>query len=65
MNNKPDLAAMMAAFQNAGGKVQQVAEGVKSESAMLNDSVRYCTCGCEGNYTDHSMRKGEGKFADQ
>lgn len=59
--NKQDLAAMMEAFQNKGGKVEQVKEGER----VTDSRLRYCKCGCEGNYTDHSMRQGEGRFADQ
>lgn len=58
---KAELAQAMAAFANKGGQVQQVTEGER----VINSSLRYCKCGCEGNYTDHSMRQGEGRFADQ
>lgn len=63
--NKAELAAMMEAFQNNGGKIAKVKEGERSERSLADESVRYCKCGCEGNYTDHSMRQGEGRFADQ
>lgn len=63
--NKAELAAMMEAFQNNGGKVKKVKEGERSEAGRANDLVRFCKCGCEGNYTDHSMRQGEGRFAGQ
>ena len=36
------------------------------ESAMLGETdtlVSGCGCGCEGDYTDHSMRLGERGFA--
>lgn len=59
--NKAELAAMMEAFQNNGGKVKKVEEGKRS----IDPAIRYCKCGCEGNYTDHTMRQGEGRFADQ
>jgi hypothetical protein len=58
---KEQLAQAMAAFTQSGGQVKQVAEGERSVSPEL----RFCKCGCEGNYTDHSMRQGEGRFADQ
>lgn len=61
MNSK-DLEAAMAAFK---GKIQVVADGERSEADLVNDRLRYCKCGCDGNYTDHSMRQGEGRFADQ
>ena len=61
--DKKDLAAAMAAFQAEGGEITQVAEGEKS--SLIDPQLRFCKCGCEGNYTDHSMRLGEGSFADQ
>lgn len=42
-------------FFASGGTVKQVAEGERSAPA----SLRYCRCGCRGDYTDHSMRAGE------
>ena len=43
-------------FLERGGKINQVEEGKKS---FESDWLRNCDCGCEGDYTDHSMRKGE------
>jgi len=64
--SKADLAAAMAAFEQQGGKVDVVAEGVKSADLdSANTTLMYCSCGCHGDYTEHSMRAGEGKFADQ
>lgn len=63
--SRDEIAAAMQAFEAKGGTVAQLAEGAASESHLLNERVRYCKCGCEGNYTDHSMRQGEGRFADQ
>lgn len=55
---KEDLAAAMAAFEQSGGEVKQVAEGEKSN--VIDPRIRNCQCGCKGVYTDHSMRFGEG-----
>lgn len=55
---REQLAQAMANFQ---GEVKQVKEGER----VIDTSLRFCKCGCEGNYTDHSMRQGEGRFADQ
>jgi len=38
-----------------GGKVTQCKPGERKPESEL----KYCQCGCEGNYTDHSMRLGE------
>lgn len=63
--NKAELEAMMEAFQSKGGAIKEVKEGERSEYSLANERVRFCKCGCEGNYTDHSMRQGEGRFSDQ
>ena len=52
---KEQLAASMAAFQSQGGKVQKVEEGNRA----IDPSIRYCRCGCNGDWTDHTMRLGE------
>lgn len=59
--NKSELAAMMEAFQSKGGVVKEVKEGER----VIDPAIRYCKCGCEGNWTDHTMRQGERRFADQ
>lgn len=38
-----------------GGTVKHIAEGERSAPV----SLRYCRCGCDGDYTEHSMRAGE------
>lgn len=38
-----------------GGTVKHVAEDERSAPV----SLRYCRCGCDGDYTEHSMRAGE------
>lgn len=50
-----DLAAAMLAFESNGGKVEQI----ETNQRTLDPGLVFCTCGCRGNYTDHSMRKGE------
>jgi len=48
----------ITAFLMKGGKVTTVKEGVTSKD-NVDLGLRYCQCGCEGNYTDHTMRLGE------
>lgn len=48
-------AESVEAFLARGGKIQSVSE----DASAKDESLRHCTCGCEGNYTDHSMRLGE------
>lgn len=57
--DKKALEAAQAAFLAKGGKVEEVETGKRSERSAADDLVRGCKCGCEGNYTDHSMRRGE------
>ena len=52
---KEQLAAAMAAFEASGGEVKTVKEGERA----IDPKIRWCKCGCEGNYTDHTMRQGE------
>ena len=52
---KEQLAAAMAAFESSGGEVKKVKEGERT----IDPRIRWCKCGCEGNYTDHTMRQGE------
>lgn len=53
--NKAELAAMMEAFHNKGGKVARVEEGKRA----IDPVIRHCKCGCNGDWTDHTMRQGE------
>lgn len=39
----------------AGGKIQEVEENVQTEF----NPIANCQCGCEGDWTDHTMRQGE------
>ncbi len=62
--NCPQCQALdpVAAFLANGGEVQAIPTGERAMSESehyraARDSV--CDCGCEGNYTDHTMRKGE------
>ena len=48
----------VAAFLAKGGKITTVKEGETSKS-NIDPSLKYCECGCHGNYTDHTMRLGE------
>lgn len=53
--NKEELAKAMSAFTENGGKVKQVKEGERA----IDPAIRYCKCGCHGDWTDHTMRLGE------
>lgn len=55
---KEELAAAMAAFESKGGKVEQVEEG-KSGEVYKDPAIRNCRCGCNGDWTEHTMRAGE------
>ena len=43
-------------FLAKGGKVKEIPEG---QTSNKDYSLANCPCGCEGNYTDHTMRLGE------
>jgi len=58
---KQELEMAVAAFSQNGGKVRQV----KENDRAIDPAIRNCQCGCHGNWTDHTMRQGEGRFADQ
>lgn len=66
--NSNELEQATQAFINKGNAVQVVTEGTRTTSVhTLNGdpALRHCACGCHGDYTAHSMRAGEGRFADQ
>ena len=44
-------------FLDKGGKIKTIKEGKTSNDGF--NSLKNCTCGCNGNYTEHSMRLGE------
>lgn len=50
-----DINEQINAFFARGGSVTQVAEGERS----IDPKLSRCLCGCNGNFTDHSMRAGE------
>lgn len=52
---KDQLAAATLAFEQKGGQVKVVSEGQRT----VDPTIRYCKCGCEGNWTEHTMRAGE------
>lgn len=54
---REELAAAMAAYEQNGGKVEQVEEGKTSD--YIDPQLKHCKCGCEGSYTDHRMRMAE------
>lgn len=57
---KEELTAAMAAFEQKGGKVQEVAPGVTGmPNPEFNTTVSFCNCGCYGDWTEHTMRQGE------
>ena len=49
-------AESVEAFLARKGQIQQVEEGV---SNAKDPALRYCRCGCHGDYSQHSMRAGE------
>jgi len=52
---RDDINQQIEAFFAKGGKVTTVAP----ETRAFDEGLRFCRCGCHGNYTDHSMRAGE------
>jgi len=57
-DNSAALADAMAAFLASGGKVTQCAPGERAQP-QGDPRLADCPCGCEGDYTDHTMRLGE------
>ena len=59
--DKATIQAMLEratiAYQSEGGMIHTIPEGERS--APSNRALRYCRCGCDGDYTEHSMRAGE------
>lgn len=53
------IAQAMAEFEANGGKVVQCAQGERTLNHVIDPALAGCTCGCKGNYTDHTMREGE------
>lgn len=59
---RAQMEAQMAQFQ-ATQSITVVAEGVSTRvfgENSFDPALRFCKCGCDGNYGEHSMRKGEG-----
>lgn len=54
---KEQLASLIGDFKAKGGKVKQVETG--AVRWLKDPQLKNCQCGCEGDYTDHSMRRGE------
>ncbi len=52
---REEIQAQVDAFFASGGKVTTVAAGERT----IDDGLRFCRCGCHGDYTEHSMRAGE------
>jgi len=50
-----DINDQINAFFARGGSVTKVQEGERT----LDPKLSRCMCGCNGSYTDHSMRAGE------
>lgn len=59
--SKADLQAMLdrasAAYKARGGVISTIPEGERS--AVPDKALGRCRCGCEGDYTEHTMRAGE------
>jgi hypothetical protein len=56
---RDQLARAMAEFEAKGGQVVQCAPGERALNHVIDPALAGCTCGCKGNYTDHTMREGE------
>lgn len=56
---KEELAAAMAAFEHNGGEIKEVPPGATGNPDPLRSTLKYCNCGCGGDWTDHTMRLGE------
>lgn len=57
---KEQLAAAMAAFEQKGGKVEEVPIGVSgNHNPVFHGTVKHCGCGCNNDWTEHTMRLGE------
>ena len=54
---KQEMQAMIEAAM-ASGNAPEV-KVIKEGERKINPAIRYCRCGCEGNWTDHTMRAGE------
>ena len=50
-----------AEFLAGGGQITQVARGVCSEKPFkgIDKYLKKCRCGCQGDWTAHSMRAAE------
>jgi hypothetical protein len=53
-----NLQSLTEQFLARGGQVKQCLPGDRAVRFAPNDLWR-CQCGCNGDYTDHSMRAGE------
>lgn len=53
-----NLQSLTEQFLASGGQVKQCLPGDRAVRFAPRDLWR-CQCGCNGDYTDHSMRAGE------
>jgi len=55
MNN---LSSLTEQFLASGGQIKQCLEGDRAVRLVPRE-LWACQCGCNGDYTEHSMRAGE------
>lgn len=61
--DKQALRQLLEAREKSGElpPVRVVAEGTRT----IDPAIRHCTCGCRGDWTEHTMRLGErGQYGD-
>lgn len=56
---RDDIQRAMLAFEQSGGVVKHCVQGDRALQWAIDPALVDCTCGCRGNYTDHTMREGE------
>lgn len=53
-----DFSSLTEQFLSGGGQIKQCLEG-DSAVRFSPRGLWSCQCGCNGDFTDHSMRAGE------
>ena len=56
MTKQEMQAAIEAAMKSGKAPAVKV---IKEGERAIDPGIRYCRCGCRGDYTEHSMRLGE------
>lgn len=55
IKDRSELDQQVAEFQARGNRVTEVPPGESGVDPLL----KFCLCGCNGDWTDHTMRAGE------